>query len=52
MNQYKRNFDEFGNLRPDHSPWRLRDLAVTAACFCCVFLLMSGYLPVVLGGWS
>lgn len=52
MNQYKRDFDEFGNLREDHSHWRVRDLVGTVAAFGRVFLLMSGYLPVLLGGWS
>jgi hypothetical protein len=52
MNQYKKNFDEFGNLRENHSPWTLSDLAVTAVAVLCVALMMSGYLPEMLGGWS
>jgi hypothetical protein len=52
MKTYRDNFDEFGNLREDHSPWRVRDLVGTVAAFGCVFVLMTGYLPVLLGGWS
>lgn len=28
MNSYRDNFDEYGNLREDHSPWRLADVLI------------------------
>ena len=52
MNRYHDNFDEFGNLRENHSPWTLSDLAVTAVAVLSVALMVSGYLPHWMGGWS
>lgn len=31
MSSYKDNFDEFGQLREDHSPWTLCDLVIAAS---------------------
>jgi len=29
---YRDNFDEFGSLREDHSPWTAYDLLIAAVC--------------------
>jgi hypothetical protein len=31
VSSYKDNFDEFGQLREDHSPWTLPDLLIATA---------------------
>lgn len=45
MKTYKDNFNEFGELRPDHSRWTVGEVAATVASFACVIILMTGYLP-------
>jgi hypothetical protein len=44
MSRYTDNFDEFGNLREDHSPWRFSDLASVFAIVLVIVLLTSGVL--------
>lgn len=41
-NRYQDNFDEFGNLRTDHSPWTVRDLCGVCAAVLFVVLIASG----------
>jgi hypothetical protein len=40
---YHQNFDEFGQLREDHSPWTLRDLIVCAVAVLGVVGLTKGW---------
>jgi len=44
MNRYRDNFDAFGNLREDHSPWTLSDGALCAAAVLFIALIVSGVL--------
>jgi len=44
MSRYHQNFDEFGQLREDHSPWTLRDLVMCAVAVLWVAVLTSGVL--------
>lgn len=44
MSQYSDNFDEFGNLREDHSPWTIRDLGTVIAVVLVIVILTSGVL--------
>jgi len=44
MSDYKSNFDEFGNLREDHSPWRLVDFVSVAVIVGIIAALASGVM--------
>ena len=39
---YHDNFDEFGNLREDHSPWRLADVVIVVMAVGFITALMLG----------
>lgn len=39
---YRENFDEFGNLRENHSPWCVRDLCAVGAAVVVIVLIASG----------
>jgi hypothetical protein len=39
---YRDNFDEFGNLREDHSPWRISDVLICAMAFGFIAALVAG----------
>ena len=41
---YKDNFDEFGNLRENHSPWTLPDLIIVALLVFIVAALVKGWI--------
>lgn len=41
---YRDNFDEFGNLRENHSPWTLPDLIAVVLIVAVIVLLTSGVL--------
>lgn len=42
MSRYSDNFDRFGNLLEDHSPWTLGDLIVAALAIGFVAAIVSG----------
>jgi len=44
MSDYRSNFDEFGNLRENHSPWTLPDLIGVVVFVGVVVMLISGRL--------
>lgn len=44
MSDYRSNFDEFGNLREDHSPWTLRDFGYVLAIVGVIVLMTTGVL--------
>ena len=44
MSDYRSYFDEFGNLRENHSPWRLVDLLSVAVIVGIIALMASGVL--------
>lgn len=44
MNSYRDNFDEFGNLRESHSPWRLADLVIVVMTVGVITALLMGVI--------
>ena len=44
MNDYRDQFDEFGNLRENHSPWTVRDLCAVGAAVMVIVLIASGVM--------
>jgi len=41
---YHDNFDEFGNLRENHSPWRIADLVIVVMAVGVITALLAGWI--------